>query len=208
MHAVTPGSGTLVSYISPVFLFTMQGQLFLWYYADLPEYSRVTINKRKERIVTLLIVSFWVALCTLLGPWNALCLVAIPMLTSNATLMMYISTNHWLKPVTRGVNNPFTNTTSVLVPRLVDLIHVEFSYHQEHHIFPQMSLKYGPLLRKTLREIAPEVVSAYPLLSVWRELYRTPALYLDDETLVRPDGTGRVRIADIEARMTGRDARQ
>ena len=43
----------------------------------------------------------------------------------------------------------------------------------------------------------------HPVGKIWRELYRTPALYLDDETLVHPPGTGAVRIAEVQARLRG-----
>jgi fatty acid desaturase len=204
IHVVTPGSGTLLSYVSPVFLFTLQGQLFLWYYSGLPEHAKVTIDRRREKAITVAITLGWLALAAALGPWDAFCVILIPMLTSNATLMTYISTNHWLRPRTPDGNNPFTNTTSVIVPAFVDWIHVEFSYHQEHHVFPQMSPKYAALLRTRMRELAPDAVAAYPLVPVIRELYATPALYLDDDTLVHPDGSGATRIEEVTERLERR----
>ncbi|HMV68610.1 MAG TPA: fatty acid desaturase [Myxococcota bacterium] len=201
IHAVTPGSGTLISRVSLCFLFTMQAQLFLWYYCDQPEYSKIRINRWRERAFTLIEVAAWVALAAAMGPWAALCAILIPMLVSNATLMMYISTNHWLRPITPDHNNPFTNTTSVIVHPFVDWVHVAFSYHQEHHIFPQMSPKYAPLLRQKLLELEPAAVTAYPLGAVMREIFRTPSIYLDDHTLVREDGSGAVTVEEIDARL-------
>lgn len=204
VHAVTPGSGTWLSYITPFVLFTFQGQMFLWYYSALPELSAVTINRTQEKWISFTLGAAWLGLGVALGAWDAWCVIGLPMLIANATLMMYISTNHWLRPLTADTNNPFTNTTSVRVPAWMDWLHVSFSYHQEHHIFPQMSPKYAPLLREKLTELAPEAVHAFPLGPTLREIYRTPALYLDATTLVRPDGTGAISLADIEARLRRR----
>lgn len=201
IHAVTPGSGTLISRVSLVFLFTLQAQLFLWYYCDQPEFSKIRIQRGRERLFTLLELGAWIALGVWMGPWAALCAIVIPMATSNATLMMYISTNHWLRPLTGDHNNPFTNTTSVTCHPFMDWIHVSFSYHQEHHIFPQMSPKYAPLLREKLRQIEPAAVIAYPLGAVMRELFRTPSIYLDPHTLVHADGTGAITVEEIDARL-------
>lgn len=200
-HAVTPGSRTLISRVSMVFLFTLQAQLFLWYYCDQPEFSKIRIDRFKERAIMLTELAAWIALGAWMGPWAALCAILIPMMTSNATLMMYIATNHWLRPVTPDHNNPFTNTTSVIVHPLLDWIHVEFSFHQEHHIFPQMSPKYARALREKLRELQPAAVVAYPLGAVMRELFRTPSIYKDDHTLVHADGSGAVTVEEVDARL-------
>lgn len=203
VHGVTPGSGTWYSYLTPFMLFTFQGQMFIWHYSALPAYKSVTIDRTKEKLISLALAAAWAGLAVALGAWDAWCLIGVPMLTANATLMMYISTNHWLRPITEDGNNPFTNTTSVRVPAWMDWLHVSFSYHQEHHVFPQMSPKYAPLLREKLAELAPEAIHVHPLGPVLRELYRTPALYLDATTLVRPDGTGAVSLAEVERRLRG-----
>jgi fatty acid desaturase len=201
IHAVTPGSGTWISWISFSFLFTLQGQLFLWYYIDQPEYAKIRIHKTRERVLTLLEWAGWAALAWAIGPWAALCVIGVPMATANATLMMYISTNHWLRPVTRDHNNPFTNTTSVIVPGWMDWIHVAFSYHQEHHIFPQMSPKHAPLLRAALQRLEPDAVVAWPIVPVMRTLFTTPSIYRDDHTLVDADGSGAIDVREVAARF-------
>src|SRR5262249_7080679 len=137
----------------------------------------------RERWITVLLILAWFAVCFALGPWHALCLVVIPMAISNATLMMYIATNHWLRPMTEH-NNPFVNTTSVICPRWLDWLHVAFSFHQEHHVFPKMSPRYAPLLREEMRKLAPGAISAYPLGMTLKMLFVAPSLYLDDHTLV------------------------
>jgi fatty acid desaturase len=205
VHAVTPGSGHPISWISLSFLFTLQGQLYLWFYIDQPEFSRIRMDRTRERLTTVALLFAWTALAVWMGPWPALCCIAIPMATSNATLMMYIATNHWLRPVTPAHNNPFLNTTSVTVPAWVDALHVQFSYHQEHHIFPAMSLKHGPALRRALTELAPDAVCAWPLGAVLRQLYLTPSVYLDDHTLGEPDGSGSITVEAVAARFEAAD---
>lgn len=194
VYAVTPGSGYPLSYVSPLFLFTLQGQLFLWYYSGLPEYRKIRMNRKTERILSVLIGLCWIGLGVALGPWNALWLILVPMAVSNATLMAYISTNHWLRPATPDRNDPFRNASSVLVAPIWDFLHVNFSYHQEHHIFPQMSPRYAPLLREHLRQLAPECVNTIRFFSAILALYRRPPLYATDVVFSTPDGSRTVLV--------------
>lgn len=203
IHAVTPGSRNPISYVSIVFLFTLQAQLFLWHYASLPAFEKVRMNRTRERLGTVALVAAWSTLGWWLGAYNALCVIIIPMLTANATLMMYIASNHWLRPVTPDHNNPFTNTNSVSVPAFLDWLHVSFSYHQEHHIFPQMSPRWAPTLRERLRKAEPAAVVVWPIGAVWHKLFTTPSIYADDHTLVHPDGSGAVTVEEIAAQMEG-----
>lgn len=201
IYWVTPGSGHLLSYISPIFLFTMQGQLFLWYYSSLPEYEKIRMNRAQERLLSVLILMGWIALGMVLGWPNAFYLIVVPMMVSNATLMAYIASNHWLRPATPDGTNPFVNAASVSVSPFWDLLHVNFSFHQEHHIFPQMNPKFAPLLRAHLQMLAPHAVNVMPMTRAILELYRRPPLYSDDPaTFASPDGQQRISVAEIQAR--------
>lgn len=203
VYWVTPGSGHPLSFVSPVFLFTMQGQLFLWYYSGLPEYEKIRMNRPKERVLSVLLTLGWIALGVALGPLHALYLIVVPMMVSNATLMLYIASNHWLRPATPDGNNPFLNAGSVRVSAFWDLLHVNFSYHQEHHVFPQMNPKYAPLLRETLRRMAPHAVHVLPVGKAVLALYGRPPLYLDDATFATPDAARRVPLAEAQPEGAG-----
>jgi fatty acid desaturase len=198
VHAVTPGSRHWASTVSLAFLFTLQGQLFLWHYSGQPRFRKLRFARRKERAYTLALAAGWAALAWALGPRAALHLILLPMIVGNATLMAYIVTNHWLRPRHPKPDDPFVNTMSVKTHPLVDLLHLNFSYHQEHHIFPSMSPRFAPRLRQELRGLDPSASVVVPHGRALRGVFRTPALYLDAATLVSADGTRRVDLATLE----------
>ena len=134
-----------------------QGQAFLWHHSNQPQLQQVRMNRARERILTVLLALGWGALGWAMGPRASLYAILLPHLFSNFTLMIYIATNHWLLAASPDTDNPFVNTASVETHPVMDLLHLNFSYHQEHHIFPAMSPKFAPLLRKHLRELNPEL---------------------------------------------------
>ncbi|APR76736.1 Fatty acid desaturase [Minicystis rosea] len=193
---MSPGHRHWLSIASLAYMFTLQGQVFLWVHCDEPAIrERVTLDRRRERILSVLLFAAWLALVALLGR-NALWILVIPLLTANLTLMLYISTQHWIRPLVKD-DDPVLTTVSVEVPRFFDWWHFGFSHHQEHHLFPRMSHKFGPLLRRTLREIEPRAVALLPLSRALRAAFATPALYRDDGTLVHEDGSGAVALDEL-----------
>jgi fatty acid desaturase len=62
----------------------------------------------------------------------------LPILFTSAVVMAYIFTNHFLNPVGE-FTDPLAATTSVVVAPIFDRLHSNFSYHTEHHLFPQMN---------------------------------------------------------------------
>jgi fatty acid desaturase len=204
VHALSPGSGTWLSYISFTFFFTAQGQAFLWHYSGQPQLEKVRMNRVRERVFTVLLALGWGALGWAMGLKGALYALILPHLFGNITLMVYIATNHWLQPASESVDNPFVNTSSVDTHPVMDLIHWNFSYHQEHHIFPAMSPRFAPLLREHLRVLNPEASIVYPHLRALRMLFWRPALYAaDGHTLVGPAGTPSVSTADLRRKLEG-----
>jgi fatty acid desaturase len=201
-HAMSPGSGAWLSYVSFSFFFTAQGQAFLWHHCRLPQFQHVRMHRTRERLLTVLIVLGWCALGWILGPRGALYALIFPFAIGNITLMIYIATNHWLQPASQDTDNPFVNTASVETHPVMDLLHLNFSYHQEHHIFPAMSPKFAPLLRENLRALNPEASIAYPHLHALRTLYGRPALYTEDgRTLVGTEGSPSLPTAELRRRL-------
>lgn len=189
-HAISPGSGSWLSYISFGLFFTAQGQVFLWHYSRLPRFQHVRMNRTRERALSVLLALGWVGLGWAMGLRGAFYVLILPQLFSNITLMLYIATNHWLQPASEDTDNPFVNTASVRTHPVVDWLHLNFSYHQEHHVFPAMSPRFAPLLRDKLRALNPEASIVYPHLRALRMLFQRPALYAaDGHTLVGPHGT-------------------
>lgn len=106
----------------------------------------------------------------------------LPLGIGYAGVMFYIYTNHFLCPMTE-INDPLVNTVSLRMPEFFDLLHFNFSYHTEHHIFPSMNSDYYPLVRELLQTHYPESYNLIPAPEAWRLLMATPRHYHDDVTL-------------------------
>jgi len=132
-------------------------------------------------------LSVWLALLVWLGPAKFLFAYLLPVMLANFLVMSYIATNHLLNPLAQG-HDPLAYSLTVTVPRWVDVLHLNFSHHTEHHIFPKMSLKHAPLLKRHLRELWPDRYHEMPLWLALRALWRTPRLYLGHNALFDPPG--------------------
>ncbi len=197
IHAASSGSGHWLSFVSFFFLLTMQGQIFLWHYSSQPEYAGLQMKVARERTLTVLLIAGWVSLGAWLGFATSLYVLIIPLLTANFTLLCYIATNHWLSPATPEVNHPALNTISTTTHPLLDWLHFNFSYHQEHHIFPRLSGRYLPLVRIAMQKVSPAQSAVYPQWRAVLALFRKPALYADTKTLISADGLHRRSVASI-----------
>lgn len=144
---------------------------------------------RRERPVVvaqfLLPVATWVALGAWIGFRDWVFAYLVPLLVANFTVMSYIVTNHLLSPLT-PVNDPLANSLSVTVPRWVDVLHFNFSHHTEHHVFPGLSSKYAPLVKRWCKTLWPE---RYHEMPHWRALWlvcTTPRVYERPTALIDP----------------------
>lgn len=91
-------------------------------------------------------------------------------LTSSIT-MSYIFTNHFINPLTHEPD-PITGTTSVIVPRWLDRLHSNFSYHTEHHLFPALNSTHYPALSRELQRLFPSTYRRIPIREAWRLLWQ------------------------------------
>ncbi|MBU9713607.1 fatty acid desaturase family protein [Evansella tamaricis] len=144
-------------------------------------------NKVKVIIQAILPWTTWIVLLFIIGLEKWLFVYLIPLLIANFIVMAYISTNHRLNPIT-PVNDPLANSLTVTVPRWLDIIHFNFSYHTEHHLFPTMSSKYYPLVKKKVKEFWPERYHEMPMGKALYALWKTPRVYFDHNDLVDPYG--------------------
>ncbi|HEY9576397.1 MAG TPA: acyl-CoA desaturase [Pseudobacillus sp.] len=129
----------------------------------------------------------WIGLLVLIGPLKWTFAFLIPLLIANFIVMAYIATNHRLNPLV-PVNDPLANSLTVTVPKWVDVLHFNFSYHTEHHLFPGMSSKYYPLVKAELKKRWPERYHEMPMTQALAALYKTPRLYSNQVELVDPLG--------------------
>jgi len=71
----------------------------------------------------------------------------LPLGIGSAVVMGYIVTNHGLSSMT-DVNDPMVNSLSVTVPRWFSVYSLQFGLHVEHHLFPTVSGRHAPRIRK------------------------------------------------------------
>jgi fatty acid desaturase len=134
-------------------------------------------------------IGLWAGLAIWIGFVPFIFAFLIPLVIGNAVVMSYILTNHGLSPLT-AVNDPLLNSLSVTTPRIVDVLHLNFGYHVEHHLFPGMSLRHGPRVRAEVRKRWPERYQSMPLLRALAAMWRSARVYGSATTLLDP-ATGR-----------------
>lgn len=112
------------------------------------------------------VIAAWqIALCLFLGgAYKLIYVTLIPVAFTSAIVSWYFYTNHSLNPIDDG-NDILAASTSVIVPPVFSLLHSNFCYHTEHHLFPAMNPAYYPLISKLLQQHFPE---RYQRISIWR----------------------------------------
>jgi len=135
-------------------------------------------------------VALFAAAFVWLGPVGFLFGCVLPVLVANAIVMGHILTNHTLSPHTE-VNDPLANSLTVTVPRVFEFLTLGFGYHVEHHLFPWMSSRHGPLVRDLLTARYPGRYQSLPLLRALQRVHRTPRVYAAPNLLYDPK-TGEV----------------
>jgi fatty acid desaturase len=102
--------------------------------------------------------------------------------------LIYICTNHMLNPELGDHVDPLELTLTVRVPRWMDFFHLNFSHHNEHHLYPEAGPANYPLIREALLARFPERYHEMGFWQAYREILRTPIATADRDTLV--DVTG------------------
>ncbi|NJN57605.1 MAG: fatty acid desaturase [Leptolyngbyaceae cyanobacterium SL_5_9] len=105
----------------------------------------------------------------------------LPIGIGYAGAMFYIFTNHMLCQMT-SINDPLVNSVSLKIPKLFDVLHLNFSYHTEHHIFPGINSDYYPVVQKLLQTYHPKRFNLLEAREVWRLLMQTPRHHQNDTT--------------------------
>lgn len=112
----------------------------------------------------------------------------LPLWLGYAMAMAYIYTNHMLSPL-GDANDPLESSLSLRVPAWLDLLHLNFSHHSEHHVFPGLNSSYYPQLRQLLLLHHPERFRLLGAGQAWRLLLSTPRFYRDAQCLTSLDGS-------------------
>jgi fatty acid desaturase len=103
--------------------------------------------------------------------WAFLWASIVPLTLASAIIMGYVFTQHFLNSIEHDTD-PISGTTSVIVPRWLDRLHCNFSFHTEHHVFPTMNSEYYPLVSAALQAEAGEDYTRISAAEAWRRLWR------------------------------------
>jgi fatty acid desaturase len=156
-----------------------------------------TVSK-KDRLVIALeclgILAIHLSILAYLGfePLKITLGYLLPLAISNAGIMFYIYTNHLICRMT-SVNDPLINSLSLRVPKIFDRLHLNFSYHTEHHIFPSLNSDYYPLVQELIQTHYPGRMNLVSAGEAWQLLMKTPRHYKDELTLT--DSSGKISVS-------------
>lgn len=132
---------------------------------------------------TILIILIHLSILTYLqfDPIKLVLSYFLPIGIGYAGVIFYIYTNHMLSPMT-SINDPLLNSVSLRVPKLFDALHLNFSYHTEHHIFPSINSDYYPVVQELLNTHYPERMNLLDAKVAWDLLRQTPRHYKNETT--------------------------
>lgn len=134
-----------------------------------PAYA--TEEKFKIAFETALIIATQYAVYVIAGPKCFVWASIVPFIITSVVVSFYFFTNHGLKPVGDG-DDALAASTSVMVPAPLNKLHVNFAYHTEHHLFPNMNSDYYPLVGELIRKHFPERYHRVPVTTAWAGLWR------------------------------------
>ena len=177
----SPGSSRILGWVLLGCAFTLHAQDVLWRRSQMMPGLK-HLSRVRAAVGTVLLAVSWCTLGFVLGIPDALFVIVIPMYVANAAVMLYIITNHWISPLASG-SDILRTTLSLRSLPVLDLIYLNFSHHVEHHLFPSISSRYYPLVRKALRAEEPERFQIMSHAKVLRILFKSPRLYADAHTL-------------------------
>ncbi|MEM8809295.1 MAG: fatty acid desaturase [Cyanobacteria bacterium P01_G01_bin.38] len=152
----------------------------------------VKVNARERKAIAVefgLIAALHLSIITYLGfhPLKLILGYFLPLWIGYAGILFYVYTNHMLCQMT-SVNDPLCNSVSLRVPKIFDLLHLNFSYHTEHHIFPGLNSDYYPMVQALLMQHYPERFNLLTAGEAWRLMMQTPRHYKDETTFTNWTG--------------------
>jgi len=117
------------------------------------------------------IIQYAVWLCVGGNAWRYVWASPAAILVASSVVMLYVFTNHFLNPLCEH-SDPLVGSTSVIVPRWMDWLHDNFSYHTEHHVFPGMNPRYYPEVSRLLQKHFPDRYNRVPFGEAWRRIWQ------------------------------------
>lgn len=205
MFPFTPGSKYKRSYLYFFFWFSFNVQVAQFYFRfrnnmfEKLNHTRVNVELAIALVLTAAFL-YWT------GPANWLFVAVIPFFVQNYLVFSYISTNHNLNPLTKE-NDPLVNSLSVTNHPVLEFLHMNFGYHVEHHLFPNMSPAFAKDVHKALKAQYPDAYQVMPKWEAVKKLYQTARIYKNHTTLMHPE-TGEVfptlgsPVSDVQVPVT------
>ncbi len=181
---LAPGSKNPVSYFYLFYWFSLQSvmnQVYMRFGNKMWEkmdHKRVSIE---FSIIVLAVSAYLYGI----GFENIFYLAIIPLLIQNYTVLSYILTNHNLSPLTK-INDPLENSLTVTTPKFWSILHLNFGYHVEHHLFPRVSGRHAKIIHEALKAQYPIKYKHMPKWQALKLLYKTPRLYKNATELIHP----------------------
>lgn len=136
-------------------------------------------DKRQIAFEILIIAGLQIVFCFYLGWIKWLVVIPSSILLTSFILMTYIVTNHLRNPHFVDKSDPLVTSTSVIVPKFIDKLHYNFSYHTEHHVMPSLNSDYYPEISQILRDKFPDRYNRIPMFQALKETYKSDVL-VDD----------------------------
>lgn len=151
----------------------------------LPASFRVRTKERwaiAGEFLFMLIIHLSIFIYLQFDPLKLILSYFLPIGIGYAGMIFYIYTHHLICRMT-SVNDPLINSVSIRVPKIFDVLHLNFSYHTEHHVFPGMNSNYYPMVQELLKIHYPERFNLLNVGEAWQLLMQTPRHYKNDNTL-------------------------
>ncbi|NJR49116.1 MAG: fatty acid desaturase [Leptolyngbyaceae cyanobacterium CSU_1_3] len=156
-----------------------------------PASFKVSSKERRGIALELIIIlGIHLSIVSYLGfhPLKLILSYFLPIWIGYSGIMFYVYTNHMLCRMTK-INDPLINSVSVRVPKLFDLLHFNFSYHTEHHIFPGINSDYYPAVQELLKAQYCDRFNLLDAGEAWRLMLQTPRHYQNENTFTNGAGT-------------------
>lgn len=181
---LSPGSKTIRSYFYFFYWFSFQA-ILNQVYMRFGNKMWAKMNHTRVTIEFILQVAIMGSYFYFIGVENIVFLFVIPFMIQNYTVMSYISTNHNMSPYTK-INDPLLNSLSVTNNPFLEFVHLNFGYHTEHHLFPNMPMSRAKEVSEKLKELYPDRYMIMSKKDALKKLYATPRIYKNREVLIHP----------------------
>ncbi len=179
-----PGSGYIRSFFFLFYWFSFHTMLVIFYYSK--NFLKAKSILAGKAYFILIHITFITATIYFGGLNYLFFAYIIPLSISNLIMMSFISTNHFLSPLTSTKNDPLINSLTVRSPKWIEKLHLNFGYHVEHHIFPGVNPVYAPMVNKSIKKAWPERFKEMSHIKALYQLYKTPRFYSKWDTLQNP----------------------